>query len=206
MQLLAATAGGATASGVAFTDRIPLLLPYFRHTLASVRRSCLGCMDALLQSGATGESLCGHRLKYIHISLSFSKLHRALFGTVQFCLTSHTNCGSYVINKPVCFAGAAATWPRDLLPSLLRLAFQNLLQEEDDKVRAATQQFWQRLLQQLASTVLAEAIPAHVIQVQSHATVAKWCTFCVCEPNTHQQADVLLLVDPNVTCTSPALL
>jgi hypothetical protein len=65
MQLLAATAAGAPVSGVALTDRIPLLLPYFRHTLASVRRSCLDCMDALLQSGATGESLWIRHLRYM---------------------------------------------------------------------------------------------------------------------------------------------
>jgi hypothetical protein len=98
------------------------------------------------------------------------------FCTVQFGLTSHSSCGACATNKPVGFAGAA-TWPRDLLSSVLRLALQNLLQEEDDKVRAATQQFWQRLLQQLAPTVLAEAIPAHIIQVQRHATVARSLQF-----------------------------
>lgn len=65
MQLLAATAGGAPVSGVALSDRILLLLPYFRHTLASVRRSCLDCMDALLQSVPTGESLCVRHLRYM---------------------------------------------------------------------------------------------------------------------------------------------
>lgn len=173
MQLLAATAGGAPVSGVALSDRIPLLLPYFRHTLASVRRSCLDCMNALLQSVATGGSLCIRHLIYMSLETAFC--------TVQFvCLTSHTNCGGCATNEPVCFAGAA-TWPRDLLSSLLRLAFQNLLQEEDNSVRAASQQFWQRVLQQLAPTVLSEALPAHTIQVQRHATVARCCTFCMCE-------------------------
>ena len=195
MQLLAATAGGAPVSGVALSDRIPLLLPYFRHTLASVRRSCLDCMDALLQSIATGGSRCIHHL--IHMSLETA------FCTVQFVyLTSPTNCGGCATNEPVCFAGAA-TWPRDLLSSMLRLAFQNLLQEEDNSVRAASQQFWQRVLQQLAPTVLSEALPAHTIQVQRHATVARCCTFCMREPSTYRQAGVSACgskCDTHLTC------
>lgn len=55
MQLLAATADGAPTNGGALADRIPLLLPYFRHTLASVRLSCVQCLDALLQSHTAGE-------------------------------------------------------------------------------------------------------------------------------------------------------
>ena len=55
MQLLAATADGASCSGAALACRIPLLLPYFRHTLASVRRSCVECIAALLQSNTAGE-------------------------------------------------------------------------------------------------------------------------------------------------------
>ena len=82
-----------------------------------------------------------------------------------------------------CNAGAA-TWPRDLLSSSLRLAFQNLLQEEDSSVRDASQQFWQRLLQQLTPTVIAEALPAHIIQVQICAMVARCCRSCICKLNT----------------------
>ena len=58
MQLLAATANGAQSSQEALPDRILLLLPYFRHTLASVRRSCVECVDALLQSNTAGEPQC----------------------------------------------------------------------------------------------------------------------------------------------------
>ena len=75
---------------------------------------------------------------------------------------------------------AATTWPGEVLSSLLRLAFQNLLQEEDSSVRTVSQQLWQRLLEQLSPDVLAQALPAHVTQVRSpkqpgvvkhHATV-----------------------------------
>lgn len=70
----------------------------------------------------------------------------------------------------------AARWPIELLSSVLRLAFQNLLQEQDDGVKAVSQQLWQRLLRQLAPATLAQAILKPVIQVQLLAS--GWMRLC----------------------------
>jgi hypothetical protein len=92
--------------------------------------------------------------------------HVAQVITCTVCLslcTVHYQSGN---SHVPCYA-AAASWPSELLSSLLRLAFQNLLQEEDSSVRAASQQLWQRLLQQLLPDALAQALPAHVVQVRT---------------------------------------
>jgi hypothetical protein len=146
MQLLAATANSAKPSVDTVAHRVPLLLPYFRHTLASVRRSCVECVDALLQSDTPGTPLhcvCMHALL------------RLCSCAVQ-CRSDKT--------LTLCYA-AVASCPSELLSSLLRLAFQNLLQEDNSSVRTASQQLWQHLLQYLAPPVLAQALPGPILQV-----------------------------------------
>ncbi len=53
MQLLAATANAAQG-GDSLAVLLPRLFPYFRHTLASVRRSCVQCLSALLKADPEG--------------------------------------------------------------------------------------------------------------------------------------------------------
>lgn len=72
MQLLAATANAAQA-GAMLADRIPRLFPYFRHTLASVRRSCVQCLDAQLQAHPEGASL-PLRNKNANVHAKFTQL------------------------------------------------------------------------------------------------------------------------------------
>lgn len=54
MQLLSSTATAAEHGRLA--ERVPRLLPYFRHTLPSVRRSVLQCLVALLETDPSGDS------------------------------------------------------------------------------------------------------------------------------------------------------
>lgn len=55
MQLLSHTSTAATTAHGGLSDRLSRLLPYFRHTLSSVRRSVLQCLLALLEADPSGE-------------------------------------------------------------------------------------------------------------------------------------------------------
>lgn len=59
----------------------------------------------------------------------------------------------------------AVTWPADVLQSALRLALQNLLQEEEAGVADASRQLWQTLLRQTSQAALAQALPEETVQV-----------------------------------------
>ena len=61
MQLLSSTTTAQTAADGGLSDRLPLLLPYFRHTLPSVRRSVLLCLAVLIDADSSGENPQPHR-------------------------------------------------------------------------------------------------------------------------------------------------
>lgn len=148
MQLLAATVEGSASQAAALAEHIPLLLPYFRHTLASVRHSCVECLIALLQSDATGEP--GHPCAEMSLLPPWS-LSRCQDTANDPCWLMTTG---------------AAKWPIDTLSSVMRLTFQNLLHEDGSNVKASSQQLWKMLLRQLPPAILNQAMPAQIVKVR----------------------------------------
>lgn len=62
------------------------------------------------------------------------------------------------------FAGAHG-WLQGVLSSVLRLVFQNLLQEQEALVAATSRQLWASLLRLVPPAELAAALPCAIIQV-----------------------------------------
>lgn len=62
------------------------------------------------------------------------------------------------------FAGAHG-WLKGVLSSVLRLVFQNLLQEQEASVVATSRQLWASLLRLVPPAELAAALPCATIQV-----------------------------------------
>ena len=158
------------ASGDGLAARVPRLWPFFRHTLTSVRRSCVQCLRALLSADTGGDPIASRLASACSFLDGVATAQRTVLNPKHCGFRGPTRCPASACTSFKSFApflSAGSQWVRAVAPTSLRLVFQNLLHEQDDAVRQSSQALWSTLLQRLGAAGIAGALPADTLEVLS---------------------------------------